>query len=120
MMNKIALVTDSSCDLPVEIATARGIEITPMHVIWGQTTFTDGIDITAKTFYERLSYDPVLPKTSQPAPGEFAASYRKMRELGADSVVCVTASSILSGTYTSARTAGDLVDFPVRVVDSRV
>src|SRR5216684_5248070 len=118
---KIAVVTDSASDLPLDIAAARKITVVPQHVIWGKDNFADGVDITPTIFYERLARDPVLPKTSQPSPGEFAAKYRHaVAANGADAVLCITVSSKLSGTYSSAYTARDLVDFPVEVVDSRV
>jgi DegV family protein with EDD domain len=117
---KIAIVTDSTSDLPADIAAERGIEIVPLHVLWGQENFTDGVDITPPVFYERLAHDPVLPKTSQPSPGEFAEKYKKAREAqSADVVLCITVSSKLSGTYSAAETARDHVDFPVQVIDSR-
>jgi len=116
---KIAIVADSTCDLPAAMAAERGIVITPLHIIWGDQTYTDGINITSEQFYQRLVRDPKLPKTSQPAPGEFADKFRLAREKhNADAVVCVTISKKLSGTYASAEAARNLVDFPVEVVDS--
>jgi len=79
----------------------------------------DGVDMTPEALYRRLAHDPVLPKTSQPSPGEFADHYRQAREKHqADSVLCVTLGKLLSGTYASAEAARNLVDFPVTVVDS--
>jgi len=118
---KIAVVTDSASDLPPDLAAARKIMVVPQHVIWGQDNYADGVDITPQVFYERLARDPVNPKTSQPSPGEFAAKYREaIAANSADGVLCITVSSKLSGTYSSACTARDLMDFPVEVVDSRV
>ncbi len=116
---KIALVTDSTCDLPADMVAARGITIAHMNILWGTQSFKDGIDMTNEVFYERLVQDPVLPKTSQPSPGDFADKFREARaSQGADAVVCITVGSRLSGTFQSAETAVGLVDFPVRVIDS--
>jgi DegV family protein with EDD domain len=116
---KIALVTDTTCDLPTTIVAERGIELVPQHILWGTQSYRDGVDMTAEMFYERLARDPILPKTSQPSSGEFAEKYRLAREKNkADAVVCVTVASRLSGTYASAEVAAGLVDFPVRVLDS--
>jgi DegV family protein with EDD domain len=117
---KIAFVTDSTCDLPPELAAERGIEVTPLHILWGTESYSDGVDIDNETFYKRLAHDLVLPKTSQPAPGEYAEKYRRAIERQhADVVVCIPISSRLSGSFASAQAASALVDFPVRVVDSR-
>ncbi|MEP7287722.1 MAG: DegV family protein [Chloroflexota bacterium] len=117
---KIAIVTDSTSDLPANLATERRITITPLHVLWDSESFLDGVDITPDAFYARLAYSPTLPKSSQPSAGEFAEKFRQAREKeSADAVLCITISQALSGTYASAETARSLVDFPVTVIDSR-
>jgi DegV family protein with EDD domain len=117
---KIAVVTDGTCDLPPDLAGARGIQVVPHHVIWGSQVYTDGVNMTSSTFYERLSRDPELPKTSQPSPGEFADCYRQARDKRQpDAVLCITTSQRITGAYGSAVLARDLVDFPVHVVDSK-
>ncbi len=115
----IALVTDSTCDLPTDIVAARHIEVVPLHITWGSQNYTDGVDMTSDMFYERLARDPQLPKTSQASPGEFVDKFRAARQkYDAEAVVCITVGSRLSGTYASAEVARTMVDFPVRVVDS--
>src|SRR4051812_29854196 len=116
---RIAVVTDGTCDLPAELAEANGIEIVPHHIHWGPEDYTDGVNISGKAFYERLAHDPVLPKTAQPSPGEFAAKFKIAREKRkADAVLCITTSHLITGAHGSALLARDMVDFTVRVVDS--
>jgi DegV family protein with EDD domain len=118
--SRIALVLDSTSDMPASIVKERQIHIAPLHIIWGKDTFRDGIEITPAQFYSRLASDPVLPTTSQPTPAEFVRIYKQAVEAtGADSVLALTISADLSGTYTSAIQAVNRVDFPVRVVDMR-
>lgn len=119
-MPNIVIVADSTCDLPAEVVRSRQISIVPLHILFGTQSFRDGIDIDNTTFYERLQRESALPTTSQPTPTEFAEVYTKVREeQHADSLVCITLSANLSGTYNSADAAKAQVDFPVRVVDSR-
>jgi DegV family protein with EDD domain len=60
-----------------------------------------------------------MPTTSQPSIGDFHELYQRVAET-ADSIVCVTLSSGISGTYASAVGAADLMeDFPIEVVDSK-
>jgi DegV family protein with EDD domain len=118
---KIAIVTDSTCDLSPDIAAARGFEIIPLHILWGTHSYTDGVDMTAEMFYERLARDPELPKTSQASPGEIVDKFRQaLDKQKAEAVVCITLGSRLSGTYASAVAARGLVDFPVQVIDTRM
>jgi len=67
-MNKssIALMTDSTCDIPEELIQQYGITIIAELVIWGDQTFRDRIDITPQAFYERIEKDPVMPTTTLP------------------------------------------------------
>src|SRR5258708_1776090 len=117
---KTAIVTDSTCDLSSVLIEERGITIPPQHILWDNENLTDGVDLTPEDLYQRLAWDPMLPRASQPSSGEFAAKYREARDKhGADSVLCITLSKDLSGTNASAIAACELVDFPVQVVDSR-
>lgn len=120
MAARIAIVTDSTADLPASLAEARQIYVVPLNILWGGESFKDGVDITPDAFYRRLSADPELPKTSQPAPADFADAFQRARaETDAEAIVALTISARLSGTFSSAEQAAKAVDFPVHVVDSQ-
>jgi DegV family protein with EDD domain len=120
MVAPIAIVVDSTCDLPKTMVEARQIEVVPQYVLWDTQSYRDGVDLTADQFYQRLSTDKTLPKTSQPSPGDFLKAYQTAREkYNAESVICLTVSSGVSGTYNSAVQASEQADFPVRVIDVR-
>ena len=80
-------------------------------------SFKDGVDLTAREFYERLRTSPELPTTSQPTPGDFLAAYE---ELGAyERILSIHIAANLSGTFQSAGTAAaELGDGRVRTIDS--
>lgn len=119
MANKIALVTDSTCDIPAEWREKYEITVVPMTVIFGDESYLDGRDITPVEFYERLLSDPRHPTTSQPAPADFAAVYEKAFSSGAEQVLALVISSAMSGTYASAAQAAGTFGKPVHVMDSR-
>ena len=89
----------------------------PLRVIFGDTEYRDGIDITRKEFYEKLVEGDEIPKTSQITPFEFGEAIKATREAGED-VLVITLSSKLSGTYQSAAVAASEYDEGVAVVDS--
>ena len=115
----IRVVTDSSSDLPAEMADQLGITIVPLNVHFGTEGFKDGVDLPTDRFYERLMTDQEFPKTSQPSVGDFAETYRRVSE-NADGIVSVHVSSKLSGTFNSALQAKMELDAecPVEVVDT--
>lgn len=120
MTARIALVTDSTADIPPTLAQERQVYVVPLYVIWGADNLKDGIDITPDDFFKRLPSDPILPTTSQPSPAEFAEIYQQARdETDAEAVMALTISADLSGTYASAQQATRMVDFPAYAIDLR-
>ncbi len=115
----IRVVTDSSSDMPRDIAEQYGISVIPQKVIFGTEELRGGVDITGDEFYQRVSTSPTLPTTSQASPGEFRELYESIAG-GTDGIVSVHVSGELSGTVDSARSGGDQADIecPVEVVDS--
>ncbi len=119
MAHDIALVTDSTCDIPAEWREKYDINIVPVTIVFNGTSYRDGVNMTAEQFYERLSKEPQRPTTSQPSPEDFLKAYRKAREKGAKEILAIILSAAMSGTFESARMAAEQMDIPVHVVDSQ-
>ncbi len=117
----VRIVTDSSCDLPPELASKHRIEIVPLTIRFGDQEFVDRRNLSPKEFWARCAMSPVLPETAAPSPGAFEEAFRRAAGEGSEGVVCITLSAALSATHgaaeLAARAAADAV--PVRVVDSR-
>ena len=119
MPDKIALITDSTCDIPQNLIDQYNIIILPQIVIWGEETLRDRVDITPEEFYRRLETDDQLPSTTQPSPGDFQDIYQRAIDQGAEEIVILTVSSEMSGTYELAKQVGDQMEVPVHVIDSK-
>jgi len=115
-MSNVAIMTDSTCDIPVNLIEEYRINVVPLYVVWGDEELLDGRDIDNAGFYARLPQDPIHPKTSQPTPADFVHA---IEELDADAVVVIALSAALSGTCDSALQARESLDVPVHVFDSR-
>lgn len=117
--SRVAVVTDSTCDLAPNIVAEHNITVVPLNVHFGDEVFRDQVDITTDEFMAKMSQSPKLPTTSQPSVGTFEDAFRKAAET-ADQVVCPVISSRLSGTYQSASIAAQNVSgaIAVEVVDS--
>ncbi len=117
----ITVVTDSSSDLPADLAAAHNVGVVPLSIRFGDEELVDRRDLTPAQFWARCAASPVLPETSAPSPGAFEAAFRAAAEGGAQGVVCVTLSSKLSATIEAAQAAASALEgvVPVRVVDSR-
>lgn len=121
----VRIVTDSSCDLPADVADALGIVIVPLSIRFGDEEFIDREQLTVAEFWTRCVASDTLPETAAPAPGQFEAAYRQLATEGAAGVVVVSLSGALSATMQSAELAArtvaddDSIDLDVRIVDSR-
>jgi DegV family protein with EDD domain len=114
----VAIVTDSTADLPPELTASRSITVVPLTLNFDGKSLLDGVDIRPDDFYRRLPSVTTHPTTSQPSVGRFAETYSSLLA-DHDAVVSIHISEKLSGTYSSARQAAEMTDPKrVRVVDS--
>ena len=98
MAHRIALVTDSTCDIPFEWIKQYNIQVVPLTVIFGDQQYLDSVEMTAEQFYERLPKDSHHPTTSQPTPQTFLDAFNRASQAGADEILAITISGGLSGT----------------------
>jgi DegV family protein with EDD domain len=115
----VALVTDSTCDIPQPLVEQYAIRIVPHYVLWGSQEFRDRISLQPAEFYRRLEADPVRPTTAQATSQDFRLAYEAAAEDGAAEIVVLTVSSAMSGAYQSALEAARDFKLPVQVVDSK-
>lgn len=116
---KIALISDSTCDIPLPLMAQYNITFAPQYLIWGNQEYRDRIDIQPQEFYKRLGSSHDMPKSSQPVIRDFVRVLEEAVKQGAEEAVIIPLSSQLSGTIESARQAAELVSIPVHVVDSK-
>ncbi|MDO4487959.1 MAG: DegV family protein [Eubacteriales bacterium] len=113
----IHIVTDSAADFHPSEAAALGISLVPLTVTFDGKEYKDAVELSHKEFFEKLIETDALPTTSQATPHQFETVYSELTANG-DSVVVVTISSKLSGTYQSACIAAQDYEGKVFVVDS--
>ncbi len=113
-MNRIAIVTDSTADLPIDLAIKNNITVVPLKVNFQDKSYTEGVDITNQEFYEKLEKAELLPTTSQPSPADFMKKYEDITEDGYDSIISIHISDKLSGTRQSATIAGNELGEKIR------
>ncbi|CDF58674.1 DegV family protein [Thermobrachium celere] len=118
-MNKIAIVTDSTSDIPKELVNKYNIRVVPLTVSYKDKLYYDGVDLKIDELLEMLDEGEELPKTSQINPARFSQEYKKLLDEGYK-IISIHISSNLSGTYQSALIAKDMLETDdIYVVDSR-
>ena len=111
----IGICTDSSAQLPPELAQRYGVEVVPITVIVDGHEYLEGVDLDADGFNTMCAagHRPVL-SISQPSPGQFALAYEASAARGSVQILSIHASSTLNAAVLAAHNA--LV--PVRLIDS--
>ncbi|WP_313892608.1 DegV family protein [Psychrobacillus sp.] len=117
---RTAVITDSTAYIPIEVRESLQIHMVPLSVVIGTDIYKEEIDINASEFYEKIRNERALPKTSQPALGDFITTYEKLsKEYNA--VINIHLSSGISGTFAGAVQAGEMIEnLDVYTFDSEV
>jgi DegV family protein with EDD domain len=117
----VRIVTNSSSDIPRELAAELGITVVPEYVVFGNKAYKDRIDISEDEFYDKLVKGKIQPTTSNPNPGDFVAAYNEVGKT-ADGIVSIHISTKLSGTVNSAMQARKetTAKCPIEIIDSKL
>ncbi len=117
-MNKVKIITDSTCDLGSEILKELDVDSVALYVNFGEETYLDGQNITTEDLYRLVEEKGELPKTAAVSIATLMDVFQKWVDLGYD-VVYTGIGRRLSRTYENAVMAADEVSSDrVFVVDS--
>jgi len=119
-VRRVQIIVDSSVDLPKDLIVKHSLDVVPFHILFGEETFRDGVDITTEQMYEKVKISGSLPKTAAVSPAEWKTHFDKYVNDGFD-VFVLTISSKLSSNYQNADIASlDYEEGRVVVCDSKV
>ncbi len=116
---EIAIVTDSTCDIPDDLAEAYQVHIVPNVLIIDGVGIENGKGFSRQEFYQKLPEMKTLPTTSTASSGTYYAQYEKLFKEGFQYILSIHASSLLSGIYNAASAAAKAFGERVRVLDSQ-
>jgi DegV family protein with EDD domain len=115
----VRIVTDSTADMPRQIARDLGIAVVPIYILIGDNSYRDRVDIQEDEMYRRMQRGPVFLTTAPPTPQDFADVYTDLAQ-GAEGIVSIHIAKTLSGTYDSAVQGKEIAKCacPIEVIDS--
>lgn len=117
-MNKVIIMSDSTCDLSQAIIDEHNIKLIPLYVSFKEETYEDRVNITTEKLYELVDEKGILPKTSAPSTGVFHEFFKPYIDKGYD-IVYIGISSKLSSTIQSAIIAArEFEEGRIQIVDS--
>ncbi len=119
---KIALVTDSTCDLAQDLIDNYQINMLPININFGENHYLDKITIQPEQFYTLLKENKNYPKSSQVNEKSFTNLYSHLAS-HYDSVIAIHLSDKLSGTFNSSQKAATAIskefNKPISVINSK-
>ncbi len=104
MTRTLRIVTDGATDMPPGWANQYQINVLPLHVNFGDRSFTQGVNLLMEDFYNLVRQTRIIPKTSLPSPGQVIEFYRSIAERG-DTILSLHITSKLSGTFATIQAA---------------
>lgn len=115
---RIAVVTDSTSDISPDLAAEHDIHVIPAILVVNGRSLEDGRGISREELYSQLPSMKLSPTTAAPSSGAFQRLYEELIKKGADQIVSIHASSLLSGIYNTAVIAAKAIGKRVHVIDS--
>lgn len=104
----IAIVTDSTCDLPQDLIEKYQLQVVPLSVHFGENYFLDRLTLLPAQFYSMIDKAPQYPSTAQPAYKDFFNRYSYLAS-HYDSILGIHISAALSGTWSNSSKASHAV-----------
>lgn len=117
-MKKIAILSDSACDLPDHIIEKHNIKLLPLRIIYKDSEYRDRLEIQPQEVYDNIEKE--IPKTSLPTPDDIISTFDKLADAGYTDAIVITLSSNLSGTFNLVKLLSQDYDrLNIKVYDSK-
>lgn len=102
-MSKIALITDSTCDLNKELIEKNNVNVLPLRILYKDKEYIDRVNITPDEVYNNLNVE--VPTTSLPSLEDINNLFTKLVNEGYTHAIIICISARLSGTFNSIKLA---------------
>lgn len=119
MMEKIAILADSGCQIPFESLESECIFIVPLTITIDEKAYLDGIGINSLEVFHLIEKEDKFVKTSQPATGEIIKAIQKIKAAGYDHILALPIATGLSSAYDGIKLACDMEEMAVTLVDTK-
>jgi len=96
-LSNIAIITDTTCDLPEEIIKQYNINVLPFRIIYKDREYRDKFEITPEEVYNNLATE--IPTSSMPSMDDMEEMFHEIEEKGCKEVIAIVLSTGLSGIY---------------------
>lgn len=124
MSETFQIISDGSCDLPLELAAEKNIKVVPFYVSFdGENYAKEIVEVGIRDFYQKMVDNAKLfPKSSLPSTQDYIDAFMPFVEAGTP-IICICITLKFSGSFQSAMNARNIIleDYPeakIAVIDS--
>lgn len=114
----VAIVTDSTADLPAALAAAHQITVVPAIITINGKSYSDNRDLQRDALYAAMDEMQELPSTAIPSPLTFVKAYEALHQRGVKHILSIHVSRKLSGMLNCVHQAAKAVGSSVYPIDS--
>ena len=117
---EVAIVTDSACEIPEDMAKELGITIVPILINFGTESYKADVEMSKDEFWKRIASGQ-RAKTAQTSPAELKNTFEKLFEKGYKKIVTISLSNKLSGQQQAIKLARTMLgrEEDIAIVDSK-
>lgn len=115
--NRILLSADTPCDIGPELTARYNVSLFPLHIVIGESSYTDNLDIHPQDLYELWYNEHILPHTAAINPAEYIRYFQPFIDDGCD-ILHISLGSGLSSSYHNSKIAAESFPGRVYVIDS--
>lgn len=126
MSEAFHIISDGSCDLPIELTKEKNIKVVPFYVSFDDEHYLkENVDIGIREFYRQMvDRKGVFPKSSMPSTQDYVDAFLTYVREGIP-VICICITTKFSGSMQSAVNAKAIVleDYPkaeITIIDSTI
>jgi len=118
-MSKIAILSDSGCQIEIGKYEEQGIFIVPLCITMKNHTYLDQKEISSIEVFETMEKEDIMVMTSQPSTGEMVGILKRIKDKGYDEVIGLPIATGLSSTLNGMKVAADMVGITITLVDTK-
>ena len=118
-MKKIAILSDSGCQIELGKCEDQGIYIVPLCITMRDETYLDQKDISSIDVFKTMERENIMVMTSQPPTGEMMNIMQRIKDAGYDEIIGLPIATGLSSTLNGMKVAADMLEMPITLIDTK-
>lgn len=119
MLNKVMILTDSTCDLNPAYIIKEDIQVIPLFIRFQDQVYRDGLDIQPEELFEKVKGFDEVARSTGLRSGDFHNAFNKYIKRGYDIVYIGIGSNLSSSIQSALIAKQELETHKIWIVDTK-